>query len=228
MTNFLTLYTGSLFNITKVPPASNISCFVNALQEYRQKIIHLLEFISFDPDDADVMPPDNFKKDPPGLWFIIQEAVTFSWFKNVLNQQDPSRKNIKTTKDVLAYFASQGKELKEFERKAKEIKNMFTGTSADQQKKDASAARYRVHSKLLAIAECPFNSAKQFSMASESDEVMVPFDEDFSDKLELRKARMKNIPFKTRLRTMPALPTTTHHYLPISTTITVLWYMKMS
>lgn len=183
MTNFLTIYAGSLFNITKVPTASNISYFVNALQEYRQKIIHLLEFISFDPNAADVMPPDNFKKDPPGLWFIIQEAVPFSWFKNVLNQQDPSRKNIKTTNDVLAYFASQGKELKEFERKAKVIENMFTGTSADQQRKDASAARYPVHSKLHAIAESPSNPAKL------SDEVLVPFDEDFSDKLELMEGQ---------------------------------------
>ena len=79
------------------------------------------------------MPLDNFKKDPPGLWFIIQNSLPFSWLKN-------SRKNIKTTKDIFSYIKLQFKLLKDQEIEAKQTDNMFTGTLADQQRKDVSIA----------------------------------------------------------------------------------------
>lgn len=49
MTNFIIAYSKSLCNVTKVPTASNISYFVHTLQEFRRKMMQLLEFISFDP-----------------------------------------------------------------------------------------------------------------------------------------------------------------------------------
>jgi hypothetical protein len=64
MITFLTMYSGSLCNVTKVPTASNISYFVHALQDHRRKFVRLLEFISFDPRSVQVMPLENFKKDP--------------------------------------------------------------------------------------------------------------------------------------------------------------------
>jgi hypothetical protein len=79
MITFLTMYSGSLCNVTKVPTASNISYFVHALQDHRRKFVRLLEFISFDPRSVQVMPLENFKKDPPGLWLIIQNSLPFSW-----------------------------------------------------------------------------------------------------------------------------------------------------
>ena len=90
---FLTMYSGSLCNVTKVPTASNISYFVHALQDHRRRFVRLIEFISFDPRAVQVMPLVNFKKDPPGLWLIIQNSLPFSWLKNCLDQHDPSRKN---------------------------------------------------------------------------------------------------------------------------------------
>ena len=129
MTTFLTIYSGSLCNVTKVPTASNISYFVHALQDLRRRFVRLLECISFDPRAVQVMPLDNFKKDPPGLWLIIQ---TFSWLKNCLDKNDPSRKNIKTTNDIFAYIHLQCKLLKEQEIATKQTENMFTGTSGDQ------------------------------------------------------------------------------------------------
>ena len=94
MITFLTMYSSSLCNVTKVPTASNISYFVHALQDHRRRFIRLLEFKSFDPRAVQVMPLENFKKDPPGLWLIIQNSLPFSWLKNCLDQHDPSRKNI--------------------------------------------------------------------------------------------------------------------------------------
>ena len=139
MTTFLTTYSSSLCNATKVPTASNISHFVTMVQDHRRRLMRLLEFISFDPRAVQVMPLDNFKKDPPGLWLIIQNSLPFSWLKNCLDQHDPSRKNIKTTKDLFSYIAVQCKLLKDQEIEAKHTDNMFTGTSADQQPQDASA-----------------------------------------------------------------------------------------
>jgi hypothetical protein len=78
MINFLTMYSSSLCNVTKVPTASNISYFVHSLQDHRRRLALLLEFISFDPRAVLVMPLDNFKKDSPGLWLIIQNSIPFS------------------------------------------------------------------------------------------------------------------------------------------------------
>ena len=64
------MYSSSLCNVTKVPTASNISSFVHALQDHHRKLVRVLEFISFDLKAVIVMPLDNFKKDPPGLWLI--------------------------------------------------------------------------------------------------------------------------------------------------------------
>jgi hypothetical protein len=74
MTKFLTKYSSSLCTVTKVPTASNISYFVHSLQDCVRKMMRLLEFISFDPKSIKAMPLENFKKDPPGLWLIIQIA----------------------------------------------------------------------------------------------------------------------------------------------------------
>jgi len=153
MITFLTMYSGSLCNVTKVPTASNISYFVHALQDHRRRLVRLLEFISFDPRAVQVMPLDNFKKDPPGLWLIIQNSLPFSWLKNSLDQHDPSRKNIKTTKDLFSYIKVQCKLLKDQEIEAKQTDNMFTGTSADQQRKDASATRDPARPNIHAITE---------------------------------------------------------------------------
>ena len=38
---------------------------------------HLLEFISFDPKSIKAMSLENFKKDPSGLWLIIQNTFPF-------------------------------------------------------------------------------------------------------------------------------------------------------
>ena len=133
MITFLTMYSGLLCNVTKVPTAFNINYFVHALQSHQRKLVRLLEFIFFYPRTALAMPLDNFKKDPPGLWFIIQNSLPFSWLKN-------SRKNIKTTKDIFSYIKLQFKLLKDQEIEAKQTDNMFTGTLADQQRKDVSIA----------------------------------------------------------------------------------------
>jgi len=89
MITFLTMYSCSLCNVTKVPTASNISYFVHTLQDHRRRLVRLLEFISFDPRAVQVMPLD----------------------KSLLKDQ---------------------------EIEAKQTDNMFTGTSADQQRKNAS------------------------------------------------------------------------------------------
>ena len=153
MITFLTMYSCSLCNVTKVPTASNISYFVHALQDHRRRLVRLLEFISFDPRAVQVMPLDNFKKDPPGLWLIIQNSLPFSWLKNSLDQHDPSRKNIKTTNDIFSYIKQQCKLLKDQEIEAKQTDNMFTGTSADQQRKDTSATRDPARPNIHAITE---------------------------------------------------------------------------
>ena len=77
----------------------------------------------------------------------------FSWLKNCLDQHDPSRKNIKTTKDLFSYIEVQCKLLKDQEIEAKHTDNMFTGTSVDQQRKDASATRDPARPKIHAITE---------------------------------------------------------------------------
>jgi len=160
MITFLTMYSCSLCNVTRVPTASNISHFVHALQDHRRRLVRLLEFISFDPRAVQVMPLDNFKKDPPGLWLIIQNSLPFSWLKNSLDQHDPSRKNITTTKDLFSYIKVQCKLLKEQEIAAKQTDNMFTGTSADQQRKDASATRDPARPNIHAITESSPQSAE--------------------------------------------------------------------
>ena len=153
MITILTMYSCSLCNVTRVPTASNISHFVHALQDHRRRLVRLLEFISFDPRAVQVMPLDNFKKDPPGLWLIIQNSLPFSWLKNSLDQHDPSRKNITSTKDLFSYIKVQCKLLKDQEIEAKQTDNMFTGTSADQQRKDASATRDPARPNIHAITK---------------------------------------------------------------------------
>ena len=122
MITFLTMYSGSLCNVTKVPTASNISYFVHALQDHHRRFVRLL---------------------------IIFDLVK----KNCLDQHFPSRKNIKTTNDIFAYIHLQCKLLKEQEIAAKQTENMFTGTSADQQRKDDSAARYPARPNIHALAD---------------------------------------------------------------------------
>ena len=99
------------------------------------------------------MPLDNFKKDPPGLWLIIQNSLPFSWLKNSLDQHDPSRQSIKTTTDLFSYIKHQCKLLKDREIEAKQTDNMFTGISADQQRKDTSATRDPARPNIHAITE---------------------------------------------------------------------------
>jgi hypothetical protein len=182
MITFLTMYSGSLCNVTKVPTASNISYFVHALQDYRRKLVRLLEFISFDPKSVIVMPLENFKKDPPGLWLIIQNSLPFSWLKNCLDQHDPSRKNIKTTNDIFSYINLQCKLLKEQEIAAKQTENMFTGTSADQQRKDASAARYPARSTLHAIPDSSNVSSSSAPVTPALDEFpLSPINDSYED-----------------------------------------------
>ena len=159
MTTFLIKYSSSLCTVTKVPTAANISYFVHSLQDYVRKMMRLLEFISFDPKSVKAMPLENFKKDPPGLWLIIQNSIPFSWLKNCLDQHHPDRKNIKSTSAIFAYINLQCKLLKDQEILAKETENMFTGTSADQQRKDASAARYPARSTLHAIPDSSNDSS---------------------------------------------------------------------
>jgi hypothetical protein len=81
---------------------TNISYFVHSLQDYARKMMRLFEFISFDPSSHKAMPLENFKKDPPGLWLIIQYSIPFSWLKNCLDQYHPDRKNIKSTSTIFA------------------------------------------------------------------------------------------------------------------------------
>jgi len=152
MTRFLEALTKSLLTTTQAPTASNITYFVNGLQDYRRLVMQCLEFISFDENSIEVMPHLNFKKDPAGLWLIIRDCIPFSFLKNVLNQEDPTRKNIKSTADLFAFLSSQCKAMKEFERTAKRIENMFSGTAVDQQRKDANVARYPPRSNAHAIA----------------------------------------------------------------------------
>jgi len=45
--------------------------------------------------------------------------------------------------------------MKEFERTAKRIENLFTGTAADQQRKDANVARYPSRSNIHVISNIP-------------------------------------------------------------------------
>jgi len=103
-----------------------------------------------------------------------------------LDQHDPSRKNIKTTNDIFAYIHLQCKLLKEQEIAAKRTENMFTGTSADQQRKDASAARYPPRSNIHAIAD----SSPQLDPVLDldpvtADDILPPEDEySFQDEAE--------------------------------------------
>ena len=106
MTTFLTKYSSSLCTVTKVPTASNISDFVHSLQDYVRKMVRLLELISFDPKSIKAMPLENFKKDPPGLWLIIQNSIPFSWLKNCLDRHHPDRKNIKSV-EIMIIIASE-------------------------------------------------------------------------------------------------------------------------
>jgi hypothetical protein len=175
MITFLTMYSGSLCNVTKVPTASNISYFVHALQDHRRKLVRLLEFISFDPKSVIVMPLENFKKDPPGLWLIIQNSLSFSWLKNCLDQHDPSRKNIKTTNDIFSYILSSSSRIKRLLRSRLRI-----NTSADQQRKDASAARYPARPNIHAITEANYTEDPVIELDPSSPDVLIPPDEEYS------------------------------------------------
>jgi hypothetical protein len=98
------------------------------------------------------MPLDNFKKDPPGLWLIIQKSIPFSWLKTAwTNTTRPE--NIKTTRDLFSYIKLHCKLLKNQEIEANQTDNIFTGTSADQQRKDLSAARDPARPNIHAITE---------------------------------------------------------------------------
>jgi hypothetical protein len=140
-------------------------------------MVRLLEFITFDPKAVNVMPLDTFKRNPVGLWLIIQDSLPFSWLNNCLNQHDPSRKNIKTTNDLFDYIAAMCKQLKDQEIIAKETENMFTGTSADQQRKDANIARYPPRSNLHAIKDSS-------EMPSKHDPIYVPLQEPILDDVD--------------------------------------------
>jgi hypothetical protein len=182
MTTFLTKYSSSLCTVTKVPTASDISYFVHSLQDYVRKMMRLLEFISFDPKSIKAMPLENFKKDPPGLWLIIQNSIPFSWLKNCLDQHHPDCKNIKNTSAIFAYINLQCKLLKDQEILAKETENMFTGSSADQQRKDASAARYPGRSTLHAIQDSFNVSSQPAHISSDLDEFpSLPVDDSNDD-----------------------------------------------
>ena len=74
-------------------------------------------------------------------------SLPFSWLKNCLDQHDPS------TTDIFSYIYLQCKLLKDQEIATKQTENMFTGTSADQQRKDVSAARYPASRNIHAIAD---------------------------------------------------------------------------
>ena len=106
LATFLTKYSGSLCTVTKVHTASNISYFVHSHQDYVREMMRLLELISFDPKSIKAMPLENFKKDPPGLWLIIQNSIPFSWLKNCLDQHHPDRKNIKSTSVIFCFSES--------------------------------------------------------------------------------------------------------------------------
>jgi len=143
MTRFLKAFTKSLLTATKAPIASNITYFVNGLRDYCRLVMQCLDFISFDDNSVEVMPHLNFKIDPAGLCLIIRDGIPFSFLKNVLSQEDPMRKNIKSTSDLFAFLSAQCKSMKEFERTANRIENMFSGIAVDQQRKGASVARYQ-------------------------------------------------------------------------------------
>ena len=102
--------------------------------------MRLLEFISFDPKSIKAMPLENVKKDPPVLGLIIQSSIPFSWLKNCLDQHHPDHKTSKVPPPSLIILIFSAI-LKDQEILAKETENIFTGSSADQQRKDASAAR---------------------------------------------------------------------------------------
>ena len=142
--------------------------------------VRLLEFISFDPKSIKAMPLENFKKDPPGLWLIIQNSIPL--LKNCLDQHHPDRKNIKSTSANFAYINLQCKLLKDQEIIAKEIENMFTGSSADQQRKDASAARYPTRSTLHSIPDSSNVSSPSAPVTPILDEFpSLPVDDSHED-----------------------------------------------
>jgi hypothetical protein len=228
MTTFLTKYSSSLCTVTKVPTASNISYFVHSLQDYVRKMMRLREFISFDPKSIKAMPLENFKKDPPGLWLIIQNSIPFSWLKNCLDQHHPDRKNIKSTSAIFAYINLQCKLLKDQEILAKETENMFTGSSADQQRKDASAACYPGRSTLHSIPDSSNVSSPPAPVSSGLDEFpSLPVDE-FPSLLMSSPILPMNTLFKMRLKILQVLPMTTPPLLMISITAIVPLCIKMS
>ena len=132
MTTFLTKYSCSLCTVAS-PHGIQHQLLRTFAANYVQKMMRLLEFISFDPKSIKAMPLENFMKDSPGLWLIIQNIIPFSWLKNFLDyQHHPDRKNIKSTSAIFAYINLQCKLLKKQEIHAKETENMFIGSSADQ------------------------------------------------------------------------------------------------
>jgi hypothetical protein len=104
----------------------------------------------------------------PGL----SSKIAFPFPGNCLDQHHPYRKNIKSTSAIFAYINLQCKLLKDQEILAKETENMFTGTAADQQRKDASAARYPGCSTLHAIPDS--------SNVSSPSSPVAPFLDEFS------------------------------------------------
>jgi len=117
-------------------------------------------------------------QEPTGVWLIIQNSLPFLWLKNCLDQHDLSRRNIKTTNDIFSYIHLQL--LKDQEISAKQTENMFTGTSADQQRKDASAARYPVRPNIHAITESSPTEDPVVDLEPPTLDVILPSDEEYS------------------------------------------------
>jgi hypothetical protein len=177
-------------------------------------MLRLFEFISFDPRSHKAILLENFKKDPPGLWLIIQNSILFSWLKNCLDQYHPDRKNIKSTSAIFAYINFQCKLFKDQELIAKETENMFTGSSADQQCKDASAARYPA---LSTLHQLPF------LMSYHRPLLMIP-----TKILISSQALPMTTHFKMKLRTLLAHLMIIPPLLMTSTTAIVQSYTRMS
>ena len=96
-------------------------------------------------------------------------SLPFSWLKNCLDQHDPS------TTDIFSYIYLQCKLLKD-----QEIATKQTGTSADQQRKDVSAARYPASPNIHAIADSSPQLDPVLDLDPPTTDVTLPPDEDYS------------------------------------------------
>ena len=105
---------------------------------------------------------------------------TFLMVKELPGPTSKPRTNIKTTNDIFSYIHLQCKLLKEQKIAAKQTENMFTGTSADQQRKDASAARYPAHPNLHAIADSSPQPDPMLVSDPLAVEITLPPDEEYS------------------------------------------------